>query len=115
MKKITHLCECFQIAQWVKNLLAIWEMRVQSLGQEDPLEEEIATPPVDRGAWGLQSMRSQSQILLSTAQLGHDSYLSLLLLIFEPLGVGENVSILSYILRESQDCCFIARSCLSVL
>ena len=26
----------------VKNLPALWEMGVQSLGQEDPLEEEIA-------------------------------------------------------------------------
>ena len=27
----------------VKSLLAIWETRVQSLGQEDPLEKEMAT------------------------------------------------------------------------
>ena len=27
----------------VKNLLAIWETRVQSLGWEDPLEKEMAT------------------------------------------------------------------------
>ena len=26
-----------------KNLLAMWETRVQSLDQEDPLEEEMAT------------------------------------------------------------------------
>ena len=34
------------VAQWVKNLTAMQEtqkMRVQSLGQEDPLEEEMAT------------------------------------------------------------------------
>ena len=34
------------MAQWVKNLSAIQEtleMRVQSLGWEDPLEEEMAT------------------------------------------------------------------------
>ena len=43
------------------------EMRVQSLGQKDPLEEEMATllrysclgNPMDRGAWGLQSMGLQ--------------------------------------------------------
>ena len=46
----------------VKNLPAIQEtqeMRVQSLGQEDPLEEENGNPlqysslknPTDRGAW----------------------------------------------------------------
>ena len=27
----------------VKNLLAMWETQVQSLDQEDPLEEEIAS------------------------------------------------------------------------
>ena len=32
-----------QVAQWVKNLPAMQEMQVQSLGQEDPLEEGIAT------------------------------------------------------------------------
>jgi len=31
------------VAQLVKNLSAVQETRVQSLGQEDPLEEEMAT------------------------------------------------------------------------
>ena len=31
------------IAQWVKNLPAIQETRIQSLGREDPLEKEMAT------------------------------------------------------------------------
>ena len=45
------------------------EMKVQSLGQEDPLEKRIATHsvgngeclgyPMDRGAWWLQSMGLQ--------------------------------------------------------
>ena len=43
----------------VKNLPAIQETRVQSLGREDPLEKEMATytwdsclgNPMDRGAW----------------------------------------------------------------
>ena len=44
----------------VKRLPAIWETRVQSLCQEDPLEKEMATHssilawkihPMDRGAW----------------------------------------------------------------
>ena len=30
------------MAQWVKNLPAIQETQVQSLGQEDPLEKEMA-------------------------------------------------------------------------
>ena len=51
----------------VKNLLAMQETCVQSLGQEDPLEQEMVTLssilawriPMDRVAYGLQSMRSQ--------------------------------------------------------
>ena len=47
------------MAQMVKNLPAMQETLVQSLGQEDPLEEGMATHssilawriPMDRGAW----------------------------------------------------------------
>ena len=47
------------VAQLVKNLPAVWETWVWSLGQEDPLEKEMATHssilvwriPMDRGAW----------------------------------------------------------------
>jgi len=47
------------VAQTVKNLPAMWETWVQSLGWEDPLEEGMATHfniltwriPMDRGAW----------------------------------------------------------------
>ena len=39
----------------VKHLPAMQEIRVQSLGQKDPLEKEMATHclenPMDRGAW----------------------------------------------------------------
>ena len=31
------------VAQTVKRLPAMWETRVRSLGQEDPLEKEMAT------------------------------------------------------------------------
>jgi len=31
------------VAQWVKNLPAVQEMRARSQGQEDPLEEGMAT------------------------------------------------------------------------
>ena len=31
------------MAQTVKSLPAVWEIRVRSLGQEDPLEKEITT------------------------------------------------------------------------
>ena len=32
----------FPVAQTVKRLPAMWETRVRSLGQEDPLEKEMA-------------------------------------------------------------------------
>ena len=55
------------VAQMVKNLPAMQETRFQSLGQEDPLEKEMATHSnnlAQRIPWteepgGLQSMRLQ--------------------------------------------------------
>ena len=49
----------FLVAQMVKNLPAVWESQIQSLGREDPLEWQMATHssilawrlPVARGAW----------------------------------------------------------------
>ena len=57
----------FLMAQTVRNLLAMWETWVQSLGWEDPLEEGMATHssvlawriPMDRGAWRATAMGSQ--------------------------------------------------------
>ena len=55
------------VTQMVKSLPTMWETLVQSLGQEDPLEKEMATHSSTL-AWkipwmeepgGLQSMRSQ--------------------------------------------------------
>ena len=56
----------FLVAQMVKNLPAMWEMQVQSLGREDPLEKGMATHssilawriPWTEEPGGLQSMRS---------------------------------------------------------
>ena len=62
------------VAQTVKNLPAVQETQVRSLGREDPLEEEIATHssilawriPMDRGAWRVTVHGvSNSQTLLS--------------------------------------------------
>ena len=55
------------MAQTVKNLPAVQETRVQSLGQEDPVEEEMATQssilaweiPWTEKPGGVQSMGSQ--------------------------------------------------------
>ena len=59
--------EFFPIAQMVKNLPAIWETWVQSLGQEDPLEMGMAAHssilawriPWTEEPGRLQSMESQ--------------------------------------------------------
>ena len=61
------------VAQMVRSLLAVWETRLQSLGWEDPLEEEMAKHssilawkiPWMEEPGRLQSMGSQSQTLLS--------------------------------------------------
>ena len=60
------------VVQTVKNLPAVWESRVQSLGWEDPLENEMATHssilawriPWTEEPGGLQSMGSK--------RVGHD-------------------------------------------
>ena len=62
----------FLVAQWVKNLPAVQESQVRSLGQEDPLQKGMATHSSNlawRIPWteepgGLQSMGSQ--------RVGHD-------------------------------------------
>ena len=72
-----HLCEKSRlgkslVAQMIKSLTAMWEMGVQSLGQEGPLEKEMKPTPVfwpGKIPWteessGLQSLRSQ--------RVGHD-------------------------------------------
>ena len=61
------------VAQTVKNLPAMQETKVQSLGWEDPLEKGMAIHssilawriPWTEEPGGLQSMRSQSQTQLS--------------------------------------------------
>ena len=63
----TQWGQASQVAQWIKNLPAMQEMRVQCLGQEDPREESVATHSsilVWRIPWteepcGLQSIVSQ--------------------------------------------------------
>ena len=63
----------FLVAQTVKNLPAMQETRVQSLGQEDPLEKGMATHssvvaweiPRTEEPGGLQFVGSQSRTRLS--------------------------------------------------
>ena len=69
---VVALGEASQVAQWVKNLPAMQETQVRSLGQEDPLKEGMATHssilareiPWTEEPSGLQSIGSQ--------RVGHD-------------------------------------------
>ena len=73
------MVRCFPGGSVLKNPPAMQETQVQSLGQEDPLEEEMAThfTPVilseksrgQRSLGGLQSMGSQESDM--TEQLNH--------------------------------------------
>ena len=66
------------VAQMVKNLLAMQETQVRSLGQEDPLEKGMAThssilawkipwtkEPVGYSPWGLRELDTTEQLTLS--------------------------------------------------
>ena len=49
-------------AQRVKLLPAMWETQVRSLGQENPLEKEMATTPVYGALWATaDGVKSQTQ------------------------------------------------------
>ena len=74
---ISNICTCIDsclslVAQMVKHLPSMWETQVPSLGWEDPLEKEMATPssilawriPRTEEPGRLQSMESQ--------RVGHD-------------------------------------------
>ena len=60
------------VAQMVKNLPAMWEIRVQSLGWEDPLEKEMAPHsniPAWKIPWAQEPGRLQS---MGSQRVGHD-------------------------------------------
>ena len=60
------------VAQMVKNLPAMWETQVRSLGQGDPLEMEMATHPsilAWRIPWTEELGRLQS---MGSQRVGHD-------------------------------------------
>ena len=60
------------MAQVVKNLLAMWETQVRSLGQKDPLEKELATHSgvlAWRIPWTEEPGRLQS---MGSQRVGHD-------------------------------------------
>ena len=70
-----HLAWASQVAQWIKNLLAVQEtqeMQVQSLGPEDPIKEGIATHSsilARRIPWTKEPGMLQS---IGLQRIGHD-------------------------------------------
>ena len=62
----------FQVAQTIKRLPTMRETQVRSLGQEDPLEKEMATPSsilAWRIPWTVEPGRLQS---MGSRRVGHD-------------------------------------------
>ena len=59
------------VAQRVKHLPAVWETRVQSLGQEDPLEKEMATQSSNL-AWKIPWTEKRGRLLsMGSQRVGH--------------------------------------------
>ena len=66
------LPELSLVAQRVKHLAAMWETQVRSLGQEDPLEREMATHSSVL-AWRIPGMAEPSGLLSTGShRVGHD-------------------------------------------
>ena len=60
------------VAQMVKNLPAVWETCVRSLGREDPLEKEMATHSSVL-AWRIPWMEEPGGLQFTGSQrVGHD-------------------------------------------
>ena len=60
------------VAQMVKRLAAMWETQVQSLGQEDPLEKEMATHS-STVAWKIPWMEEPGRLQSTRSQrVGYD-------------------------------------------
>ena len=61
-----------QMAQMVKNLPAIWETRVRSLGQKDPLKKQMATHS-NIPLWGIPWMQESGRLqFLGSQRVRHD-------------------------------------------
>ena len=60
------------MAQAVKCLPTMWETQVQSLGQEDPLEKELATHS-NTLAWKIPLMEDSGRLeSMGSQRVGHD-------------------------------------------
>ena len=82
------------VAQMVKRLPAVQESRVRSLGQEDPLEKEMATHSSTLAwkiPWTEEPGRLQS---MGSKRVGHDCATSLSLSISYPRIASINILLL---------------------
>ena len=62
----------FPVAQTVKRLPTMWETRIQSLGQEDPLEKEMATHSSVL-AWEISRTEKPGRLQsMGSQRVGHD-------------------------------------------
>ena len=60
------------MAQMVKHLPTMWETRVQSLGQEDPLKKEMATHSSTL-AWKIPWIEEPGRLQsIGSKRVGHD-------------------------------------------
>ena len=71
-RKVPTLNTWYVVAQTVKCLPTLWETRVQSLGQEDPLEEEMA-PHSSTLAWKVPWTEERGRLQsVGLQRIGHD-------------------------------------------
>ena len=65
-------CRASLVAQMVKHLPAMWEIWVQSLGQEDSLKKEMATHS-STATWKIPWMEETGRLQsMGSQRVGHD-------------------------------------------
>ncbi|MDU9778308.1 hypothetical protein, partial [Helicobacter pylori] len=70
--RVEAKCDQRLVAQTVKNLPAMQETQVQSLGQEDPLEKEMATHSSTL-AWKIPGTEEPGRLQsMGSQRVGHD-------------------------------------------
>ena len=70
--QLVTLCKASLVAQTVKCLPTMWETQVRSLGQEDPLEKEMATHS-STFAWKIPWMEEHARLQsMGSQRVGHD-------------------------------------------
>ena len=78
MLKLLGICCASLVAQTIKSLPAMQETQVQSLGREDPLEEEMATHPSIL-VWRIPGTEEPGELLLGYKELDMTERLTALL------------------------------------